>query len=78
MRVPNFCPLPLTLSRQGDCVAIKKVPYCHAERERSICFSDTLLKADSSPAAQNDIATQSQGREKPPPYIVQQAKYLVG
>jgi hypothetical protein len=24
---------------------------CHAERERSICFSDTLLKADSSPAA---------------------------
>jgi hypothetical protein len=36
-----------------------KSPGCHAERERSICFYDTLQKADSSPAAQNDMATQS-------------------
>ena len=42
-----------------------KSPGCHAERERSICFSDTLRKADSSPAAQNDIVTQlSRGREQ--------------
>ncbi len=42
-----------------------KSPGCHAERERSICFSDTLRKADSSPAAQNDIVTQPQkGKEQ--------------
>src|SRR5688500_7108517 len=34
-------------------------PGCHAELERSICFSDTLRKADSSLAAQNDLATRS-------------------
>jgi hypothetical protein len=41
-----------------------KSPRRHAERERSICFSDTLRKADSSPLAQNDIATQSHTGEE--------------
>jgi hypothetical protein len=40
----------------------QKSPGCHAERERSICFSDTLRKADSSPAAQNNIAIQTPSR----------------
>jgi hypothetical protein len=30
---------------------------CHAERERSICFSNGLRKADSSAVPQNDILT---------------------
>src|SRR5688500_16590196 len=39
-------------------------PGCHVELERSICFSDTLRKADSSPAAQNDLATRSLTRRR--------------
>jgi hypothetical protein len=38
---------------------VKETGGCHAERKRSICFSDTWKKTDPSAPPQDDILTHS-------------------
>jgi len=47
------------LSPSDNVSQCAKLLKCHAEQKRSICFSHKLQQSDSSPAAQNDVMTQS-------------------
>jgi hypothetical protein len=54
----NLALLPLSSSLR-DCVAIHQRQRCHAEQSEASRIFKLLRRRDSSPAAQNDITTQS-------------------